>query len=159
MMTAWYQHRQPHSWTACSKQCALMAQYLMCAGGLWLSLCSVTSLSLTVNSGPSAATAVLLGQSAFMPAQMPQSLSNPCSSKHGQPGFHYGIGCLPLPDCLKSRDTKVFLLTGAGKLISTSCTLTARSTKMETAAAKLDDLQFSTVTLAGDSCSTDDASA
>ncbi len=76
-----------------------------------------------------------------------------------QPGFHYGIGCLPLPDCLKSRDTKIFLLTGAGKLISTSCTPNARSTKMETAAAKLDGLQFGTVTLAGDTCSTDDASA
>ncbi len=59
-----------------------------------------------------------------------------------QPGFHYGIGCLPLPDCLKSRDTKIFLLTGAGQLISTTCTLNARSAKMETAAAKLDGLQF-----------------
>ncbi len=76
-----------------------------------------------------------------------------------QPGFHYGIGCLPLPDCLKSRDTKIFLLTGAGKLISTTCTLNARSAKMETAAAKLDGLQFGTVTLAGDTYSTDDASA
>jgi len=46
-----------------------------------------------------------------------------------QLGFHYGIGCLPLPDCLKSRDTKIFLLTGAGKLISTSCTPNARSTQ------------------------------
>ena len=83
-MTAWYQRRQPHLWTACSKECAVMAHYLLCAGGLWLSVCSVTILSLTVNTGLSAATAVLLGQSACMPAQMPQSLSNPCSSKHGQ---------------------------------------------------------------------------
>ena len=67
-----------------------------------------------------------------------------------QPGFHYGIGCLPLPDCLKSRDTKIFLLTGAGKLISTTCTLNARSAKMDTVSAKLDGLQFGTVTLAGD---------
>ncbi len=76
-----------------------------------------------------------------------------------QPGFHYGVGCLPLPDCLKAIDTKIFLLIGAGKLISRSCTLTARSTKMETAAAKLDGLQFGSVTLASDTCSTDDASA
>ncbi len=60
-----------------------MAQYLLCADGLWLSHCSVTFLSLAVNTGLSAATAVLLAQSAFMPAQMPQSLSNLCSSKHG----------------------------------------------------------------------------
>jgi len=82
-MAAWYQHRQPRSWTACSKEHAVMAQYLLCAGGFWLSHCNVTSLFLTVNTGLSATTAVLLAQSALMPAQMPESLSNPCSSKHG----------------------------------------------------------------------------
>ncbi len=48
-MAAWHQHRQPRSWTACSKEPALMAQYLLCAGGFSLSHCSVTSLLLTVN--------------------------------------------------------------------------------------------------------------
>ena len=74
---------QAATWTACSKEHAVTAEYLLCAGGLWLSHCSVTTLSLIVNPGLSAATAVLLAQSALMPAQMPQSLSNPSSSKHG----------------------------------------------------------------------------
>ena len=96
-MAAWHQHRQPRSWTACSKEPALMAQYLLCAGGFWLSHGSVTSLSLTVNTGLSAGTAVLLAQSAFMHAQMLESLSNPCSSKH------MGTARLPLWHWLPAR--------------------------------------------------------
>ena len=49
----------------------------------------------------------------------------------------------------------MFLLTGAGKLISTSCTLNAHSTKLDTAAAKLVGLQLATVTLTSDTCSRD----
>ncbi len=103
MTTAWYQHMQPCAWTACSKEPALMAQCLICAGGFWLSHCSMTSLSLTVNTGLSAATAVLLAQSAFTPAQMLESLPNPCSSKHG-----HSLATLMAPFRLsQSRDTKI----------------------------------------------------
>lgn len=51
----------------------------------------------------------------------PEKSHTKCLLKHWtQPGSHYGIGCLPLPESTKTRSARVFLVSSAGRLLSMS---------------------------------------
>lgn len=67
-----------------------------------------------------------------------------------EPGFHYGIGCLPLPESWKARTAKIFLLSAEGKLVSTSCCQVGRAAKMDAAASKLSHLPFAAFAMTGE---------
>ena len=61
----------------------------------------------------------------------PEKPQTKCLLKHWtHPGFHYGIGCLPFPESMKSRSACVYLISSAGRLVSTSACQFARSSKM-----------------------------
>ena len=79
-----------------------------------------------------------------------KSQTKPMLKHWTEPGFHYGIGSLPLPESWKGRSARVFLVTAAGKLVSTSCCSVGRAAKMDAAAAELIHLPFAAFAMTGD---------
>ena len=79
-----------------------------------------------------------------------KSQTKPVLRHWTEPGFHYGVGSLPLPESWKDSSARVFLLTAAGKLVSTSCCSVGRAARMDAAAAELIHLPFAAYALTGE---------
>ena len=80
----------------------------------------------------------------------PEKPQTKCLLKHWtQPGFHYGIGCLPLPESMKMRSARVYPISSAGRLLSTSACQFARSSKVAEASKELSHLPFATFAMPG----------
>lgn len=79
-----------------------------------------------------------------------KSQARPLLKHWTDPGFHYAIGSLPLPDSWKGRSARVFLVTAAGKLVSTSCCSVGRAAKMQAATAELPHLPFAAFAMTGE---------
>lgn len=76
-----------------------------------------------------------------------------CLLKHWtHPGFHYGIGCLPLFEGMKSRSAHVFLITCTGKLVSTSACQPDHSANTAAASVELIDFPFAAFAMTGVLC-------
>ena len=79
-----------------------------------------------------------------------KSQAKPLLKHWTDPGFHYAIGSLPLPDSRKGRSARVFLVTAAGKLVSTSCCSVGRAAKVQAATAELSHLPFAAFAVTGE---------